>query len=164
MPALRLLITALVSVPIMCGALWADSCSTLALGSAVSACVIPEQPPETAMAPSLPGFSFVVLVSGTDFPLGFPVLGKFSGSNDPIFVSLLLGAGQPLSTKTCSDSAEDSSCSGGSDAISFSIGKFTVPEPGTFYLLGSGLVTSGLLGRGARRLARLSALGFGQQK
>jgi hypothetical protein len=37
------------------------------------------------------------------------------------------------------------SCSGSSDSIILSASKNTVPEPGTFILLGSGLLGSGML-------------------
>ena len=93
------------------------------------------------------GVATVAFVSDTDVvPVtaqGLPVLGKFTESDKPILISVALGNGQFLRAKICSDLGESPSCSGGSDSIGLSIGKTSIPEPGTFVLLGSGLVGSG---------------------
>jgi hypothetical protein len=102
------------------------------------------------------GVATVAFVSDTDgIPVtaqGLPILGKFTESDKPILISVALGNGQFLRAKICSDVGESPSCSGGSDSIGLSIGKTSIPEPGTFVLLGSGLV-----GSGAWRLAARSA-------
>jgi hypothetical protein len=82
---------------------------------------------------------------------GLPILGQFTESDKPVLISVALGNGQFLRAKICSDLGESTGCSGGSDSIGLSIGKTSIPEPGTFVLLGSGLV-----GSGAWRLATRS--------
>jgi PEP-CTERM motif len=83
---------------------------------------------------------------------GLPVLGQFSESDKAILIYVALGNGQFLRAKICGDVGESPSCSGESGSIGLSIGKTSIPEPGTFVLLGSGLV-----GSGAWRLAARSA-------
>jgi PEP-CTERM motif len=82
---------------------------------------------------------------------GLPVLGQFRESDQPILIYVALGNGQFLRAKICGDVGESPSCSAGSGSIGLSIGKTSIPEPGTFVLLGSGLV-----GSGAWRLAARS--------
>jgi hypothetical protein len=95
------------------------------------------------------GVATVSFVSDTDgIPLsaqGLPILGQFTESNQPINISLALGNGQFLHAKICSDVGESPSCSGASDSITLSTGSSTVPEPGTLFLLGSGLLSTGAL-------------------
>jgi PEP-CTERM motif len=74
---------------------------------------------------------------------GLHILGQFTESDKPILISVALGNGQFLRARICSDAGESPSCSGGSNSIGLSIGKTSIPEPGTFVLLGSGLVGSG---------------------
>jgi PEP-CTERM motif len=82
---------------------------------------------------------------------GLPVLGRFRESDQPILIYVALGNGQFLRAKICGDVGESPSCSAGGGPIGLSIGKTSIPEPGTFVLLGSGLV-----GSGAWRLAARS--------
>jgi hypothetical protein len=57
-----------------------------------------------------------------------------------------LANGEVLNAKICTDLGASANCPG-SDAIALSIRSGSVPEPGTFLLLGSGLIGSGALGR-----------------
>jgi hypothetical protein len=102
------------------------------------------------------GVATVAFVSDTDgIPVtaqGLPVLGQFTESDKPILIYVALGNGQFLRAKICDDVGDSPSCSAGSGSIGLSIGKTSIPEPGTFVLLGSGLV-----GSGAWRLAARSA-------
>jgi hypothetical protein len=95
------------------------------------------------------GIATVAFFSDTDgIPLtaqGLPILGQFTESNKPVSLSVALSNGQFVNAKICSDLAESPSCSGSSDSITLSASKTTVPEPGTFILLGSGLLGSGML-------------------
>jgi PEP-CTERM motif len=92
------------------------------------------------------GVATVSFVSDTDgIPVmaqGLPVLGSFTESSKPINVSVALGNGEFLNAKICSDVGNGSNCYGASDCIRLSEST-TVPEPGTFILLGSGLLCSG---------------------
>jgi hypothetical protein len=170
---------------------WANSCSTLTLGSTPITCTIPETNPELALNVTLTGLAFKVqaqgmvliyddsthtllsdivtftnvggvatvgFVSDTDgIPVslqGLPILGQFTESGKLINISVALGNGQFLSAKICSDT-EASGCYGTSDSITLStVGNHTVPEPGTFVLLGSGLLGSGALRLSAGSLGR----------
>jgi hypothetical protein len=93
------------------------------------------------------GVATVAFVSDTDgIPVtaqGLPILGQFTESDKPVLISVALGNGQFLRAQICSDVGESTGCSGGSDSIGLSIGKTSIPEPGTFVLLGSGLVSTG---------------------
>ena len=110
--------------------------------------------------PNVGGGATVAFVSDTDgIPItaqGLPMLGQFSESNKPILISVALGNGQFLRAGICSDVGESRSCSGGSNSVRLSIGKTSIPEPGTFVLLGSGLVGSGAWRLAARSVGRRS--------
>jgi len=104
------------------------------------------------------GVATVAFVSDPDgIPVtaqGLPILGQFSESEKPILISVALGNGQFLRAGICSDVGESRSCSGGSNSVRLSIGKTSIPEPGTFVLLGSGLVGSGAWRLAARSVGR----------
>ena len=104
------------------------------------------------------GVATVAFVSDTDgIPVtaqGFPILGQFTENDKPILISVALGNGQFLRAGICSHAGESPSCSGGSNSIRLSIGKTSIPEPGTFLLLGSGLVGSGAWRLAARSVGR----------
>lgn len=85
---------------------------------------------------------------------GLPVLGQFTESYKAILIYMALGSGQFLRAKICGDVQESPSCSGGSGSTGLSIGKTSIPEPGTFVLLGSGLVGSGAWRLAARSVGR----------
>jgi len=85
---------------------------------------------------------------------GLPILGQFTESDKPILISVALGNAQFLRARVCSEVGESPSCSGGRHSIGLSIGKTSIPEPGTFVLLGSGLVGSGAWRLAARSLGR----------
>jgi hypothetical protein len=101
------------------------------------------------------GVATVAFVSDRDgIPVtaqGLPVLAQFREDDQPILIYVALGNGQFLRAKICGDVGESPSCSAGIGSIGLSIGKTSIPEPGTFVLLGSGLV-----GSGAWRLAARS--------
>jgi hypothetical protein len=103
------------------------------------------------------GVATVAFVSETDgIPVTarLPVLGQFTESDKPILIYVALGNGQFLRAKICDDVGESPSCSAGSGSIGLSIGKTSIPEPGTFVLLGSGLVGSGAWRMAARSMGR----------
>jgi PEP-CTERM motif len=104
------------------------------------------------------GVATVAFASDTDgIPVtaqGLPILGQFTESDKPILISVALGNGQFLRARVCGDVGESPSCSGGSGSIGLSIGKTSIPEPGTFVLLGSGLVGSGAWRLAARSVGR----------
>ena len=103
------------------------------------------------------GVATIAFVSDTDgipaSAAGLPVLASFTESSKLITLSLALGNGGVLHAKICSDWGS-STCYEGSDSITLS----TVPEPGTFVLLGSGLLSTGAwrlsAGLWGRRLLR----------
>ena len=103
------------------------------------------------------GVATVTFLSDTDLTaltgLGLPILGQFTESEYLIPMSLALGNGNFLNVKICSDVA-GRSCYGASDCIRMSEGTTSVPEPGTFILLGSGLFGSGALKLSAGSLRR----------
>jgi hypothetical protein len=100
----------------------------------------------------------VAFVSDTDgIPVtaqGLPILGQFTENDKPILIAVALGNGQFLRAGICSHAGESPSCSGGSNSIGLSIGKTSIPEPGTFLLLGSGLFGSGAWRLAARSVGR----------
>jgi hypothetical protein len=104
------------------------------------------------------GVATVGFVSDTDgIPLtaqGLPILGQFTESSKPINISVALGNGQFLNAKICSDVGNGYNCYGASDCIRLSESGTPIPEPGTFILLGSGLISSGALRLSATPFAR----------
>jgi len=103
------------------------------------------------------GVATVTFLSDTDgvlvLPPNLPILGSFSEGSGPIFISVALGNGNFLNTKICSD-MEVQNCNGTSDSIRLSERTSSVPEPGTFILLASGLFGSGALKVSAGSLRR----------
>ena len=103
------------------------------------------------------GVATVTFLSDTDgvllVPPNLPILGQFTEGHNSGFISLALGNGKYLHTQVCSDVGETGNCSGGSDSISLEV-YTAVPEPGTFLMLGSGLLGSGALKLSAVSLRR----------
>ena len=103
------------------------------------------------------GVATVTFLSDTDgvlvLPPDLPILGSFSEGSGPVFVSVALGNGNSLNAKICSD-MEVQNCNGTSDSIRLSERTSSVPEPGTFILLASGLFGSGTLKLSAGSLRR----------
>jgi hypothetical protein len=94
------------------------------------------------------GVATVAFASDTDLAAlvapGLPILGQFTEGSGPFFISAALGNGNFVRAKICSDT-EVQNCGGASDSIRLSEHTTSVPEPGTFILLGSGLFGSGAL-------------------
>ena len=103
------------------------------------------------------GVATVVFASDTDLAVltasGLPILGQFTEGKGPFFISVALGNGNSLHAKICSDT-EVPNCGGASDSIRLSESTTAIPEPGTFILLGSGLLGSGALKLSAGSLRR----------
>jgi len=81
--------------------------------------------------------------NGTSNP-SLPVLGSFTeGPNQGyFFIALALTNGKVLHVGICS--SESDTCNGGGDSLKLSVGQ--VPEPGTFMMLGTGVIGTGALG------------------
>jgi hypothetical protein len=87
--------------------------------------------------------SFQSDTDATTLPgLSLPVIGEFTEGHKPVFISVALGNGNFLHAKICSD-VNEHGCANASDSISISERSSVVPEPGTFILFGSGLLSSG---------------------
>lgn len=103
------------------------------------------------------GVATVTFLSDTDLAamssLHLPIIGQFTESNEDIFVSLPLGNGNFLRAQICSDVDGGPSCYGYSDCLTLAA-RSTIPEPGTFVLLGSGIFGSGALKLSAASLRR----------
>jgi hypothetical protein len=85
---------------------------------------------------------------------GLPIIGGFTEGN-PISVFVALGNGGFLKATICSDATEGgTACSSSSDSIALQQTAL-VPEPGTFLLTGSGVISSGLWGLRRLQLQRL---------
>jgi hypothetical protein len=74
-----------------------------------------------------------------------PVLATMSqgSSQGYTFLSLALTNGKTMHVGICSSATNTANCSGGADSLRLSVG---APEPGTFFLFGTGLMGSGFLG------------------
>jgi hypothetical protein len=73
-------------------------------------------------------------------PPNQPVLGTYTEGQGFILLSLGLTNGKVLHAGICTDVNETASCNGGSDSLRLSVGNASVPEPGTLYLLATGVV------------------------
>jgi hypothetical protein len=82
-----------------------------------------------------------------------PVLATISEGNSQgyTFLSLALTNGKTMHVGICSSATNTANCSGGADSLRLSVG---APEPGTFFLFGTGLMGSGFLGFSKGKLAQ----------
>ena len=82
-----------------------------------------------------------------------PVLATMSqgSSQGYTFLSLALTNGKTMHVGICSSAANTANCSDGADSLRLSVG---APEPGTFFLFGTGLMGSGFLGFSKGKLAQ----------
>jgi PEP-CTERM motif-containing protein len=79
-----------------------------------------------------------------------PILDRFAMDNGSS-VRGSLGDSRSRDLQSCGDISDDFGCVSGPVSTSFSVGRFTIPEPSTLILVGSGLITSGLWVRRGRR-------------
>jgi hypothetical protein len=91
------------------------------------------------------GVATIAFTPESTWSSGMPVLATMSEGNSQgyTFLSLALTDGKTMHVGICSSAANTANCSGGADSLRLSVG---APEPGTFFLFGTGLMGSGFLG------------------
>ena len=96
--------------------------------------------------------NFTADITGSYTPPALPVLASYTQgpTQSYTFLSLLLSDGKALHVGICTSTA--SGCNGGADSVKISVGN--VPEPGTFFLLGTGVFGSGAWAMAKGALAR----------
>jgi hypothetical protein len=90
--------------------------------------------------------------SGFTLPT-LPVLGSYtegSSNSGYVFLSLAMTNGKDLHVGICTSAA--SGCNGGGDSLKVSVGN--VPEPGTLFLMGTGLIAPGAWSLAKGKFAR----------
>jgi hypothetical protein len=91
---------------------------------------------------NLNGMATAVFASGTNLtvPPNEPVIGTYTEGQGFILLSLGLTDGKVLHAGICTDPNDRGNCNGGNDSLKLSVGNAAVPEPETFFLLGTGVV------------------------
>ena len=82
--------------------------------------------------------TFTSDLNGNGVAPNLPVLGTYTDDKRFIFRSLALTNGKVMHAGICN--GDGTACNGGSDSLRFSVGNSSVPEPGTYFLFGTGIV------------------------